>query len=331
MNLLYSLAGMAVLVLVVSVGVETAGLYRLFGVVLPYAAVAVFVSGIVYRVLKWAAVPVPFHIPTTCGQQKSLPWIKANNLESPYNSLGVVARMALEVLAFRSLFRNTKVDLRSEEQRIVYGNSKYLWLAALAFHYSFLVVLVRHLRFFTEPVPFVIGILQDLDGFFQIGVPTVYLTGVVLAAALAYLLLRRLADPKVRYISLPADYFALLLLLGIALSGILMRYFVKVDIVKVKELVMGLLRFEPSVPAGIGLIFYIHLFLVCALIAYFPFSKLVHMAGVFLSPTRNLTNTSRMRRHVNPWNYPVKVHTYEEWEDEFRDKMKAAGLPVERE
>jgi hypothetical protein len=33
---------------------------------------------------------------------------------------------------------------------------------------------------------------------------------------------------------------------------------------------------------------------------------------------------------VNPWNYPVKVHTYEEWEDEFRDKMKAAGLPVER-
>ena len=56
----------------------------------------------------------------------------------------------------------------------------------------------------------------------------------------------------------------------------------------------------------------------------------MHMGGVFLSPTRNLANNSRMRRHVNPWNYPVKVHTYEEWEEEFRDKMKAAGLPLER-
>jgi hypothetical protein len=57
----------------------------------------------------------------------------------------------------------------------------------------------------------------------------------------------------------------------------------------------------------------------------------MHMGGVFLSPTRNLANTNRMKRHINPWNSPVKVHTYEEWEDEFRDKIKAAGLPLERE
>ena len=68
----------------------------------------------------------------------------------------------------------------------------------------------------------------------------------------------------------------------------------------------------------------------CTLLAYFPFSKLMHMAGVFLSPTRNLSNDSRIVRHVNPWNYPVKVHTYEEYEDEFRDKMIEAGLPVEK-
>ena len=37
-----------------------------------------------------------------------------------------------------------------------------------------------------------------------------------------------------------------------------------------------------------------------ALAAYFPFSKLMHMAGVFLSPTRNLANNNRMVRHVNP-------------------------------
>ena len=64
--------------------------------------------------------------------------------------------------------------------------------------------------------------------------------------------------------------------------------------------------------------------------AYFPFSKLTHMAGVFLSPTRNLSNNSRMVRHINPWNYPVKIHTYEAYEDEFREKMIAAGLPVDK-
>jgi hypothetical protein len=40
--------------------------------------------------------------------------------------------------------------------------------------------------------------------------------------------------------------------------------------------------------------------------------------------------STRTYRHVNPWNYPVKVHTYEEYEDEFREKMVEAGLPVDK-
>jgi nitrate reductase gamma subunit len=85
------------------------------------------------------------------------------------------------------------------------------------------------------------------------------------------------------------------------------------------------------VPEGIGSIFYVHLFLVSVLLVYLPFSKIMHFAGVFLSPTRNMANVNRMERYVNPWNYPVKVHTYEEYEDEFREKMKEAGIPVEKE
>ena len=108
-----------------------------------------------------------------------------------------------------------------------------------------------------------------------------------------------------------------------------MRYFFKTDVIGIKEMTMGLVTFNPVVPASVGSIFYIHLFLVCSLFAYFPLSKLMHMAGVFLSPTRNLANNNRAVRHVNPWNYPVKVHTYEEYENDFREKMKAAGLPVE--
>ena len=311
-------------------GVGAIGLNFFFGVFIPYVAIALFIGGVIYRVVKWAKSPVPFRIPTTCGQQKTLPWIKANNLESPYNTLGVVARMALEVFFFRSLFRNTKVDLR-EGPKLAYGSAKWLWLAGLAFHWSFLFILIRHLRLFTEPVPFFVNLLNTLDGLFQIALPTLYITDAIILAAVTYLFLRRVVIPQVRYISLASDYFPLFLILGVVISGVLMRNFYKVDVVGVKELAMGLARFNPSIPEGLGLPFYTHLFLVSVLFAYFPFSKLMHMAGVFLSPTRNLANNSRMERHVNPWNYPVKVHTYEEYEDEFRDKMKAVGIPVEKE
>jgi len=110
-----------------------------------------------------------------------------------------------------------------------------------------------------------------------------------------------------------------------------MRLVYKVDVVAIKELAMGVLSFNPVVPEGISLAFFIHLFLICILVAYFPFSKMIHGAGVLFSPTRNLQNNSRQKRHINPWDYPVKVHTYEEWEDEFRDRIKSVGLPLERE
>ena len=162
----------------------------LFGVLIPIVAILIFVIGIVYRVLNWAKAPVPFRITTTCGQQKSLPWIKSNNLESPYNMWGVIGRMVLEVLLFRSLFRNTKVDLK-EGQRIVYGGNKYLWIGAMAFHWSLLIILLRHLKFFTEPVPGFVNLLQSLDGFFEIGVPTLYISSILASASLIYLLLHK--------------------------------------------------------------------------------------------------------------------------------------------
>ena len=88
---------------------------------------------------------------------------------------------------------------------------------------------------------------------------------------------------------------------------------------------------SPSVPASVGGAFWVHLFLVCVLFAYFPFSKLTHMAGVFMSPTRNLRCNSREVRHINPWNPDIQGHSYAEWEDEFRDKLKASGYALEKE
>ena len=156
------------------------------------------------------------------------------------------------------------------------------------------------------------------------------LISLVLLAAVVYLLARRLFVANVKYISLASDFFPLFLIIGIAATGILMRYFMKIDVTAAKELSMGLVTFRPHIPHNVDSLFYVHLFLVSVLMAYFPFSKLMHMAGIFLSPTRNLTTDTRARRHVNPWNYPVKVHTYEEYEDDFREKMIEAGLPVDK-
>ena len=327
---MYSLLAVIVLILFAYIGGKVAGLQVLFGIIIPYLAVLIFIVGFIYRIMDWAGSAVPFRIPSTCGQQKSLPWIKPNKIDNPFTTGAVIIRMMLEILLFRSLFKNTKFTL-NEGPKISYVWEKWLWLAALAFHYSFLTVLIRHLRFFLEPVPVCLQLLEKIDGFFQVGLPGLYMSGAVLLAAVIFLFLRRIYLPEMRYISLAADYFPLFLIISIAITGILMRYFTKVDIVSIKELTMGLATLHPTIPNGIGVLFYIHLFLVSILFAYFPFSKLMHMGGVFLSPTRNLANNTRVKMHINPWNYPVKLHTYEEYEDEFREKMKEAGLPLEKE
>ncbi len=330
MNVLYSLLLVLGLIVIPLLGAGALGWHALFGVVIPLLAVLIFLAGFIYRVVSWGRSAVPFKITTTGGQQHSLPWIKPSKLDNPSSKAGVVGRMILEVLFFRSLFRNTKMQLH-DGPKLSYGSSKWLWLGALAFHYSFFVILARHMRFFTEPTPMPFQLLDTVDSILQIGAPTLYMTDLVILAGLAYLFLRRIVVPQMRYLSLPADYFALFLLLAIAGTGILMRYFIRTDIMDVKALTMGLATLQFSVPENIGVIFYIHVFLVSTLLVYFPWSKLMHLGGVFLSPSRNLPNDNRMRRHVNPWNHPVKVHTYEEWEDEYREAMKEAGLPVEKE
>ncbi len=108
---MFSLIAVIVLFLLAYIGVEAAGLQILFGIVIPYVALLVFVIGFVNRVIGWARSPVPFRIPSTCGQQKSLPWIKSEELDNPHSTLGVIARMFLEIVFFRSLIQEYKSHL----------------------------------------------------------------------------------------------------------------------------------------------------------------------------------------------------------------------------
>ena len=159
MNFIFSIvvASIAVglVVLIPWVGVGALDLDWFFGICVPYSALIIFVLGIIYRVVDWARSPVPYRIPTTAGQEKSFPWVKTNPIDNPNGTGGVIIRMIFEVLTFRSLFRHTRMEYRNTDNgpKIDYEWEKWLWLAALAFHYSFLVIFLRHFRFFMEPVP----------------------------------------------------------------------------------------------------------------------------------------------------------------------------------
>lgn len=313
------------------------GLTALFGIVLPYVAVCVFIVGLVRRMVYWAKSPVPFAIPTTGGQERSLDFIKQEKFDCPNTKFGVFIRMFLEVCLFRSLFRNTQAvafedDAVNKGPRLVYYSSKWLWVFALLFHYCFLMVFLRHFRFFMEPVPCCVSFLETIDGFLQIGSPRFFLTGGLLLVAILFLLARRIFNQRLRYISLVNDYFPLWLLLGIVTTGICLRYFGKAEIAQVKIFIMGLTHFSPVI-SGLDLnaLFIVHITFVSTLMIYFPYSKLVHMIGVFFSPTRNIPTNTREVRHINPWNPPKQFFTYPEYEDRYRDAMAEAGLPLEKQ
>ncbi len=224
-----------------------------------YAAGAVLLVGLALKIAGYARTPAPLRIPTT---------------PAPRTRGGVALRLLREVTLFESLFR---------------GN-KWIWLFGWTFHVALALVLVRHLRYFTQPIWTPVVAVQPFG---------VY-AGFALLAGLAGLWARRFLVERIRYISTWSDHLMLALLAAIALSGLAMRFVWRTDVVAVKEFMLGLLHFDwQPLPADPLLL--MHLFLVAALMAIFPASKLLHAPGVFFSPTRNQPDDSRERRHVAPW------------------------------
>jgi len=224
-----------------------------------YLAAAVLVGGLAYRVWEYANTPAPLKIPTT---------------PAPTTHAGVAMRLAREVVLFESLFKA----------------NKWIWLFGWAFHAALLFVLLRHLRYFTQPVWEWVVLIQPLG---------IY-AGFVMVAGLLGLWARRLLVPRIRYINAPSDHLILALLVGIGVSGLLMKYVARTDIVAAKSFFLGLLTFNwQKLPADPILL--VHLALVAALMLVFPFSKLLHAPGLFFSPTRNQVDNSRERRHLSNW------------------------------
>jgi nitrate reductase gamma subunit len=185
------------------------------------------------------------------------------------------------------------------------------------------------LRLVLDPAPRGLDLLLLADGFFQIGSPRLHLSVVGFLLALACLLGRRLWEPRLRFLSLPGDYFPLLLLAALAGTGLYLRHGGQADIAALKTFAMGLVTLRPTAPAGASPVFFAHLAYASTLLCCFPFSKLMHMGGIFFSPTRVMPNNSRARRHPNPWNRPRGFQTYSQYEENFRLSLVTAGLALE--
>jgi len=227
--------------------------------ILFWAATLVLVLGVANKILLYWKTPAPLKIPTT---------------PAPVTQGGVVIRMLQEVLFFKSLFRSDKL----------------LWALGFLFHYTMLLIVLRHFRYVLDPVW---GIIQFVQPF------GIY-AGFLFILGLLGLMARRIFIDRVRYITAPSDIAMLLLLILIGVSGLTMQYVSPTDIVMVKAFFRGLILFNwQPLPADVALL--IHLGLVALLMLIFPVSKLLHAPGIFFSPTRNQIDNPREKRHLAPW------------------------------
>ena len=224
-----------------------------------YAATAVFAFGLAYKIRQFWTTPAPLKIPVA---------------PAPLTRTGVVVRMASEVTLFASLFKS----------------NKWIWVLAVLFHAGLALVVLRHTRYFVEPVWFWIPLIQPFG---------IY-AGFAMVAGLVGLWARRFLVSRVRYISAPSDHLMLALLTMIGISGLMLKFVARTDIIAVKAFFLGLMRFDlQPLPTDTPLL--IHLGLVALLMVVFPFSKLLHVPGVFFSPSRTQVDDAREKRHVAPW------------------------------
>ena len=224
-----------------------------------YIATAVLVVGLAVQIRSYMRAPAPLKIPTT---------------PAPTTTTGVALRLTREVVFFESLFKA----------------SKWTWLFGWMFHAALLLVLLRHVRYFQQPVWTPIVWVQAFGTY----------AAFALVIGLGGLWARRWLVDRVRYISTPSDHLHLALLLAIGLTGMGMRFVAPTDIVGLKAFTLGLLRFDLQ-PLPADPLLLLHLALVAVLMLIFPISKLMHAPGLFFSPGRNQADNSRETRHIAAW------------------------------
>jgi len=166
-------------------------------------------------------------------------------------TLPVAASAAVDILLLRRLF---------------FSNA-FLWLGEWLFHVCLALVMVRHLRFFLEPVPSCVAALQT----------PVTIAGYLLPLSLIYIFIAKLVIEKKSYIA-SSNFFLLALLLLSGISGLLMKLWFRPDLVGIKWFSLGMVTFRP-VEVPHSPLFIIHFVLFLIVFAYLP----SHIAAAPLS------------------------------------------------
>jgi nitrate reductase gamma subunit len=215
----------------------------------PYLAVIVLVGGIAYQVYRWRqAKPVPAHL---------------SLFPRPEGRLGRLLDTLIDMFTLKGLLRVNKV----------------LWIGGFAMHMGLLLLILGHIRVVTD-----FYFLWDWIGWGEEELHTFsavagLTAGFLFMIPLFYLLLRRFGG-SVKWLSAPEDYFILVLLVGIAVTGMHMRMVLEVDQHAMREFMQGLYKFSwQPLPESAGISFLWHFALVQLLMIYFPFGKLLHTIG----------------------------------------------------
>ena len=222
------------------------------GQVFPYIVVTVFIAGVALRVMTWLKAPVPFQITL---------------FPAPDSSAGRAAALAKELLLFRSLRRGDRT----------------LWFWAWLMHIALAMIITGHAVgiYFLAHQFTLVGLTEAASS--KLSASLGIIAGIGFIAALAALLYRRLTIPEVKRLSDPADYFDIALLLAVLVTGMMMRApGAEVSLSAIRGYLGSLIMFQP-IPAPQNGVFVTHFFLINVLMLYFPFSKMIHLAGFFIN------------------------------------------------
>jgi nitrate reductase gamma subunit len=133
-----------------------------------------------------------------------------------------------------------------------------LWIGEWVFHASLLLIILRHLRYFTNPVPAWVVWAQTPG----------WIAGFLLPGALLYILAIRLLTGQEKF-SATANLWLLLDVFALGITGLLMSTRYRADLTAVKRFALGIVTFPPA-PPPLSLLFVIHLGFVLVLALYVP-------------------------------------------------------------
>ena len=153
-----------------------------------------------------------------------------------------------------------------------------LWVFLMFFHVALALLIIGHLELFAE-----FKIFQIIPH--EIFLGQGYL-GLLLAIALLYFLFRRFASP-VRDLSVPEDYYLLILLFLIVIFGSEMDWarrwygYEEMTVDDYRTYLLSLLYLEPELPeavtySGHSFMLVLHVFFANLFLLFFPFSQSMH-------------------------------------------------------